>query len=1210
MLLLLSIVAPFAAVADSFTIKPVELELGKSAILQFNLQNDQEFFGFQADVTLPDGITAGTVTLSDRAKDGDYKVNSKKLQSGVFRITAFSGNHNAFTENDGVLVNLEVSVAADYKGDAISVADIIFTDKDNHDVTLTGSTITPTIGVSEVTLSPTSLAIKVEQSEKLTAKVTPALASDQKITWSSSDESIATVDGEGNVTGIAVGKAIITATSANGKTATCEVSVATNVISVESVEISEATLALKEGDSATLTATVSPDDATNKNITWTSSDNAIATVDATGKVTAVKAGKATITATTSNPNVTATCEVTVSPILAESVTLDATTAELKVGETTILTATVLPENTSDKTVTWSSSDEAVATVDATGKVTAVKAGTAVITAKAGDVSATCTVTVKSNVEMPTNGNIIDQTFKEDTQLADHAYYTWGADIQSMITATGIYMTNKSDKANNYENRDFLTFANPIGSPTSEINISYEVYSPKDKGQDNTYYAINYFNAEGEFVFGIQEYSGGWAYGANIVTVNEDGTTSTVKLPAGHMKKAGGSIVNLTVKFGDGKAIINIDGGNYLSYTNGEGIQSVKLSVTGENGYDRDMYLKNYVVKTKEVEPVAYGKYTIKFVANDEVIKEESKIGIVGETITLLSTETADFFNEDKTVKYIYESNDAEGKTITADDKAVVTIKFHVAATYNYTVKNNVNENVVKGSCLETESVTVPYNRYILAEDGNVWMKEATNKEYRYTFTPDADNFEVNLEYKATEITDVIYFAEAENIEGMTATSANNADIRCSNAEGAYAEAAVEVCTLQPGTYTVRVAGMGGKLDDESKNVDFIVKDGEGNSLYSARTNGSWTEHVSTPITVKAETTITIEGANASHQLDYILITGKAGIAVEDFTLDQTEATMTMGETLTLKAIVTPEYATDVKVTWSSDNTEVATVDNGTVKAVGVGTATITATCAGITAKCAIKSYPKAGDIDHDGIVTIDEAVDITNYVVGKKVIADEEKEYYLKAANVNGDAEGRITFADASAAAELVLNEKNAAQTQSRISAAFDSTMDALVIGRANGTTVPVTLDNSMEYVALQADIILPEGVNFEVKAGSRIAGSHSLMTKKHADNHIRVVLFTLDSKSFADNDAPIFEIVTDSNISASDITISTIIASDSDANGYVLAAKTADTTGVEALGLDSNAPVKVYDLNGRYVSDTVEGLEQGLYIILQGENAKKVYIR
>ena len=156
------------------------------------------------------------------------------------------------------------------------------------------------------------------------------------------------------------------------------------------------TASVNVGETTILTATVSPDNATNKNVTWESSDESIATVDKNGVVTGVAAGVATITVTSVADNTkTATCTVTVTTVAVTGVSVDAT-ASVNVGETTTLTATVSPNNATNKNVTWESSDESIATVDENGVVTGVAAGVATITVTSvadNTKTATCTVTV-------------------------------------------------------------------------------------------------------------------------------------------------------------------------------------------------------------------------------------------------------------------------------------------------------------------------------------------------------------------------------------------------------------------------------------------------------------------------------------------------------------------------------------------------------------------------------------------------------------------------------------------------------------------------------------------------------------------------------------------------------------------------------------------------------------------------------------------------
>jgi len=172
---------------------------------------------------------------------------------------------------------------------------------------------------------------------------------------------------------------------------------------VTSVSLSKETLILNIGDDHTLTATVLPENAIDKTVTWTSNDNTKAIV-VDGKVTALAEGTVAITAKAGN--VTATCTVTIStPIIAVTgISLDKTTLSLSVGENYTLTATVTPTNATDRAVTWTSSNNSIASVDNNGKVTAIAAGTVTITAKAGNETATCTVSCTSSSTGYSGGN--------------------------------------------------------------------------------------------------------------------------------------------------------------------------------------------------------------------------------------------------------------------------------------------------------------------------------------------------------------------------------------------------------------------------------------------------------------------------------------------------------------------------------------------------------------------------------------------------------------------------------------------------------------------------------------------------------------------------------------------------------------------------------------------------------------------------------------
>jgi hypothetical protein len=176
------------------------------------------------------------------------------------------------------------------------------------------------------------------------------------------------------------------------------------------VELDHTELSLKIGETAKLNATILPEGRVAA-VNFVSDTEAVATVDQDGNVTAIAAGMAIITATADNA--TATCEVTVSAIEVEEVQLNATEMSLLIGETFQLTATVIPDNATDQAVAWASSDEAVATVDENGLVTAVNAGETAITVTAGGMFAVCNITVQL---MPTIGDFYYSDGSYSTEL--------------------------------------------------------------------------------------------------------------------------------------------------------------------------------------------------------------------------------------------------------------------------------------------------------------------------------------------------------------------------------------------------------------------------------------------------------------------------------------------------------------------------------------------------------------------------------------------------------------------------------------------------------------------------------------------------------------------------------------------------------------------------------------------------------------------------
>lgn len=256
------------------------------------------------------------------------------------------------------------------------------------------------IAVAKVKLDKSEVTLPTNGTVTLKAAVSPSNATDKSIKWTSSNTKVATVSSKGVVTALKTGKATIVASSKSDskKKAVCEVTV--SGIGVASIKLNATSYTSAPGKTVTLKATISPSNAKNKTLKWTSSNTSVATVDSNGKVTLKKDGTATITAkSTDGTNKSATCKITVETVKVTGVKLSATSVSCLTGATYQLNATVSPSNASIKTVKWTSSDTKVATVDSTGKVRALKEGTATITVTTtdGNKKATCKVKVAPKV---------------------------------------------------------------------------------------------------------------------------------------------------------------------------------------------------------------------------------------------------------------------------------------------------------------------------------------------------------------------------------------------------------------------------------------------------------------------------------------------------------------------------------------------------------------------------------------------------------------------------------------------------------------------------------------------------------------------------------------------------------------------------------------------------------------------------------------------
>lgn len=379
---------------------------------------------------------------------------------------------------------------------------------------------------------PKSETIHIGESITLSPEISPENATDRTVSWGSSDNDIATVDENGTVTGLKEGNAFISATSnSDGVTVSCNVLV--QKIPVEKVSLSsnQVTLNLKEDETFMLTPQITPDNATYKGLSYSSSDPEVAkvekTTDGKGKVTGLKPGTAIITITSDDNNeIEAKCTVNVRRVVT-GVSLPAREI-VNVGKNKTLVLEIVPENASIQNATWESTDDGVATVDEDGVVTGVKVGNTTIkvtvTTMDGSHTATCEVTV---VDVP--WNIEKDTVEKDT-VSTIPYNVMNAEsgIVKIFNDESEYYFMADGSRVFYSLMDTQTF-NLVFDDTGRIYINehngyFDVKSVSCVVSDNSY-DFEFYNESEEMIQyergngTIKECGGSTPYGCFIINLS-------------------------------------------------------------------------------------------------------------------------------------------------------------------------------------------------------------------------------------------------------------------------------------------------------------------------------------------------------------------------------------------------------------------------------------------------------------------------------------------------------------------------------------------------------------------------------------------------------------------------------------------------------------------------------------------------------------------
>ena len=358
-----------------------------------------------------------------KIEDISFDTNSIVLKSGVtyslnYEITPNNATEKVVWESsDKEIATVEDGIIRTVKEGTITITAKIGNIEEVCYVTVvTGDSNTPDViddgkkkEVTEVILNQTEISLTKGGIYSLTATVKPDDATNKKVSWKTSDEKIVKVDQAGNLEAVEEGFAIITATSDNGITSDCLVTVVKEDSQNEeylTIELNETNRSLIIGETLQLIGTVSPNNNVSNTIIWESNNNEVATVS-NGLVTAKKEGTATITAKLES-GAKATCEINVkknNDVKILTIKMNVSIINLNINGSSQLSVSITPKNATDKKIVWSSANRDIAEVDSNGKVTAKKEGTTVIMARTSNgMVAKCTVVVSSG--KTTKGPII------------------------------------------------------------------------------------------------------------------------------------------------------------------------------------------------------------------------------------------------------------------------------------------------------------------------------------------------------------------------------------------------------------------------------------------------------------------------------------------------------------------------------------------------------------------------------------------------------------------------------------------------------------------------------------------------------------------------------------------------------------------------------------------------------------------------------------
>ncbi|MGN1444387.1 MAG: Ig domain-containing protein, partial [Acutalibacteraceae bacterium] len=831
-------------------------------------------------------------------------------------------------------------------------------------------TVTVLKSVSSVSLNKTAVSVYTGSSVKLSASVLPSDASNKKVTWSSSNKNIASVDESGNVKAVKAGTAVITVTTVDGGFKdTCKVTVLQHVTSIS---LNKTSLVVPRGTETKLVATVLPSDASDKTVKWTSSDPKVVTVSVSGEIVAKAVGAATVTAVTADGAKKASCVINVY----ESVTgvaLDIKEKILYIGESVTVNAVVSPSDASNKGVSFVSSDASVANVGSNGKITALKVGTATITVKTADggFTDTCKITVRAHVS--------------SVKLSDSKIMLSHGKTQKLTCS--VLPSDAYDKSVQWETSDAdIVSVSASGEITAKaVGEATITVVTTDEAKKASCTVTVY-----ESVTGVSlDVKEKILYIGESVTVNAsvlpaDATNKSVSFISSDSTVAKAEANGVVTALKVGTATITVktaDGGftdtckitvrayvsaislseNTINLKRGETHQLTVL-VTPENSYDKSMIWESEDPTVASVEngmvtAVGRGETVITVESVDGGFTASCKVVVTQPVtgISLSSTELSVYTGQSVSLEAVVSPENASDKRVTfqSSDESVAQVdeKGSIKGISGGTAL--ISAETADGHYLAVCHVTVNVTAEKIELNASELSLARGEKATVIPTVLPADTFNKNVTW-TSENEDI---AEVDENGVITAVKAGKTTIVCKAVIG-DAESEVEVEVYEP-VSAIEVRGdstqlwvgqtmtLQAQVSPEDATNKTVIWESEDEQIATVE-NGV--------VTAGKAGTVNIIAYSFDKK-----VSGRFTLTVNqqvtEILLDTESVTLNENGEITLTASVLPDNALNKAIVWSSTDDKVATVDEtGKVTAVAKGECQITVSSAdGFTvAQCAVQ----------------------------------------------------------------------------------------------------------------------------------------------------------------------------------------------------------------------------------------------------------------